>query len=183
MPSPRHRQSAVRQRRRKQRRLALVGLAIAVGTAVLLAAQQRDPDRAELSAERRAPDAVATTVTVATTTTTTATTATTAAPDTTTATAPPTAVPPGWYAVIESAPKDAGSRDALRSEVARYGARGMVIDTDDYRTGDGQAPEYLPAPGVLAAAVGPFSSLDEVQTWCAGHDGDRGCHARQLLAR
>jgi hypothetical protein len=181
MPSPRHRQSAVRQRRRKQRRLALVGLAIAVGTAVLLAAQQRDPDRAELSAERRAPDAVATTVTVATTTT--ATTATTAAPDTTTATAPPTAVPPGWYAVIESAPKDAGSRDALRSEVARYGARGMVIDTDDYRTGDGQAPEYLPAPGVLAAAVGPFSSLDEVQTWCAGHDGDRGCHARQLLAR
>jgi len=71
----------------------------------------------------------------------------------------------------------------MEAELTEIGRKGHVIDTDDFRTGDGQEPTYYPAPGLLAAVVGPFGSITEVRAWCADFDGTRGCHARQLVRR
>jgi hypothetical protein len=91
--------------------------------------------------------------------------------------------PSGWFAVVRSAGKGGADRDAMEADLAELHAEGQVIDTDDFRTGDGQGPAYFPAPGLIAAVVGPFGTLGEVQSWCATHGDDSGCHTRRLVPR
>lgn len=184
MPTPRHRLQAVRRRRRVQRALALA--AVVACTSLLAVARGGDGDDAALRTSATPRDSVegatATTIAVPTTSATTATTTpTTAAPATpTTAAAEPVGA---WYAVVLSVRKDASDPEALQQELDELVARGRVVDTDDVRTGDGRAPEYLPAPGLLLGVVGPYGSREQVESWCASFDGDRGCQARQLIAR
>ena len=185
MPTPRHLQPAARPRRRLQV-LAGAALAAAIGTGLLLA-PTGGPGQGD--AEPTADRSVTTTTAVTTSavaptsaSTTTASSSTTSVPPTSTTTTT-LAGPSGWFAVVQSAGKDGADRDAMEADLAELDAEGQVIDTDDFRTGDGQAPAYYPAPGLLAAVVGPFGALAEVQSWCATYDGDSGCHARQLMPR
>ncbi len=127
---------------------------------------------ARLAATRAVPPS---SVTSATTPTTSGRSPTTTA-DTTTETPRST-----WFAVVLSVRKDGADRDALLQELAHIGD-GRIVDTDDVRTGDGRAPDYLPAPGLLVAAVGPFNSREQVEAWCGGYGGAQGCQARRLVS-
>ena len=185
MPTPRHLQPTARPRRALQL-LAGAALVAAVGTGVFLAlAGGPGHGDAEPTAGRSATTSVTTSAvapTSASTTTTPTSTSTTTVPATSTTTTTPTG-PSGWFAVVRSAGKDGADRDAMEADLAELHAEGQVIDTDDFRTGDGQGPAYYPAPGLIAAVVGPFGTLGEVQSWCATHGDDSGCHTRRLVPR
>jgi len=184
MPTPRHLQRATRPRRRLQL-LAGVALVAAVGTGLLLAPPGGSGHGdAEPTARRSLTTTSVTTSAVApsSASTTTPPGSTTSVPPTSTTTTTP-AGPSGWFAVVQSAGKDGADREAMEADLAELDAEGHVIDTDDFRTGDGQGPGYYPAPGLLAVVVGPFGTLAGVQSWCATYDADAGCHARQLVPR
>jgi hypothetical protein len=90
----------------------------------------------------------------------------------------------GWFAVVSSGLK---SDPAVRGQVERAAgsvAGAVVIDTDDYytlpRATAGKPPDYFPAANALAAAVGPFSSLEETQAWCGQNRPGEPCNPRQL---
>jgi hypothetical protein len=193
MAGPKHRNEAARRQRRQRGLLAaiLVVVLAAVTASLFIGSMGDDEDDPELVSDSTL-DAVDTTTTseqaratiptLPATTTTVAPTTTTVAPATTTTSPPPPATG-SWFAVVQSAPKGGADRNALAAAVAPYGDRGRVIDTDSYRSGNGQAPDYLPAGGLLAAVVGPFASYGETRAWCASHQGEYGCHARQLVPR
>ena len=184
MPTPRHLQRAARPRRRLQL-LAGAALVAAIGTGLFLA-PTGGPGHgdAEPAAGRSVTTTDVTTSAVAprSASTTTSPSSTTSVPPSSSTTTTP-AGPSGWFAVVQSAGKDGADRDAMEADLAELDAEGQVIDTDDFRTGDGQGPAYYPAPGLLAAVVGPFDTLVDVRSWCATYDGDAGCHARQLVPR
>jgi len=134
------------------------------------------------------------------TTTTVPTTTSTEAPTTTTPPAPtlppvgPTGHPivEGWVAFVLSDLKSVVNERALEDEPSNF-----VLDTDDYVTGvrcpealrkaeppecrgyAGYPPEYLPGPGALGAAYGPFTRA-EAEDFCAPRD-PRFCNPRQLI--
>lgn len=179
MHAPRHRQRAVRRRRLLQRSSTLAVLGVGVG---LLLTLRRDGggDRtlAATGADARPPAATSTTRTTSTGGAPITVTTTTAAPPAATEPAPST-----WYAVVLSVARGGADPEALRQELTRLGHGGRVINTDDVRTGDGRAPDHLPAPGLLVGAIGPFDSREQAVAWCATHDGERGCQVRQLIPR
>jgi hypothetical protein len=150
-------------------------------------------DRPDLVAERSDVTVAGNTVEPASTSSSTtlapiqqATTTTTARATTTTTVAAPVASAgglSGWFAIVQSGPKSGTDREGLAASVAEFGARGHVIDTDAFRTGDGLEPDYFPAPGVYAAVVGSFGSFADARAWCTQSYGDGPCHARQLVPR
>jgi hypothetical protein len=105
---------------------------------------------------------------------------------TTTSTAPSTtststAAGGSWFAVLRSDLDDRITAAQLEPEVSPFGDRGQVIDTDEFRTGDGRPPDYFPTAGVIAAVVGPFASHDAVAGWCAAERAPEPCTVRQLV--
>jgi hypothetical protein len=87
-----------------------------------------------------------------------------------------------WFAVLRSDLDTRATSAQFQPTVAPYGDRGRVVDTDEFRTGTGAAPDFYPRPGVLAAVVGPFGSLDEATQWCTAERAGQSCTVRQLVA-
>jgi hypothetical protein len=99
----------------------------------------------------------------------------------TSSTTAPAATSSSWFAVLRSDLDTRTTAAQLQPTVAPFGDRGRVIDTDDFRTGDGTAPDFYPRPGVVAAVVGPFSTAAEASTWCSTERPGQSCTVRQLV--
>jgi hypothetical protein len=195
MATPRHRTKTARRRRRIPLLIALGASVVAIAAFWVtrtLGGGDR-PDVVAGGSDVTVESDVVTTSSSPSSTTTLATLAplTATVASTTTSTSTTTTVAPrpepvagslqGWYAIVQSGPKEGTNREALADAVAEYGNRGHVIDTDDFRTGDGLAPGYLPRAGILAAVVGSFGSFDDARAWCAQAAGGGPCSARQLI--